>query len=70
MQFVNKQRGQRIFFFWGGGEGGSQKRKWGMAKISEGRKGGCQFVLDAIERLGTVKPLSSGHLRDLPKCPL
>ena len=49
---------------------GLKKENGGMVKISEGRKGGCQFVLDAIERLGRAKPVLSGHLRDLPKCPL
>ena len=37
------------------------REKWGLVKISEGRKRGCQF-LDAIERL--ICPLFSSSVKD------
>ena len=43
------------FFFW--------REKEGMVKISEGRKGECQFFLDAIERLRVFVTLLINHYR-------
>ena len=54
--YVYHRKGGKKTFFFG-------REKGGMVKISEGRKGECQFFLDAIERLSICNFIDLNHYR-------